>query len=289
MRYFFRLFFLAWLLPLVAACGSEQAAEVQLSKVRVGVLPDQNQDAILARYSPLLDHLSETTGLEFELIVPGSYGELVTMFGEGRVDLAYFGGVTFVKAHHAHGAAPLVMRDVDAKFTSLFLVRAESPASEIRELQDRTFSFGSRLSTSGHLMPRHYLVRQGIEPEAFFGEVLYSGAHDQTAFDVRDGKAELGVANAEVVRAMYADGRLDPEEVRILWETPPYPDYVWALQKNVAETTRRSLRDAFLALSWSDDGHRAILDRMGARAFLPAAMQDFAPLQAIASRLELLS
>lgn len=270
--------------------GDEQeTAAAGSTTLRVGVLPDQGADALAERYAPLIDYLSQDLEIPVEYVASESYTALVDRFVAGEIDLAYFGGLTFLQANREAGAVPLVMRDVDAKFTSYFLVPADSTATDLNEFRGRTFSFGSRLSTSGHLMPRFFLVERDIEPESFFGEVRYSGAHDQTAYDVRDGVADVGAANTYVIRAMFADGRLNRNDVRVLWQTPPYPDYVWALHPNVDSTLRRRLRDAFLSLSPVEEGHERILERLSAGAFLPAGVKDFAPLGAIAEQMQLLT
>ena len=279
---------LALVLPFFAACDSEDTARREIAVLRIGVLPDQNAEALQQRYTPLFEYLARELGIPYEFIASESYEELVEQFVAGRVDLAYFGGLTFLKAHEVGRAEPLVMRDVDAKFISCFLVRTDSSAADVDDFRGKVFSFGSAISTSGHLMPRHFLLRRGIRPEDLFGEVRYSGAHDTTAYDVRDGRVDLGVANCRVIRSMFADGRLSRDDVRALWETPPYADYVWAVQPNIDSVQQRRIRDAFLKLSPADDNHRPILRRMSAGAFLPAGVDDFEALREIAGQVPLL-
>lgn len=269
---------------LLSACsGNEQGAS--LGTVRVGVLPDQGEEVLRERYAPLLRYLSNETGAFVELVVPRNYEELVRLFGERKIELAFFGGATFVKANALHGAVPLVMRDLDSHFTSVLIVAADG-AKAIEELQGKRFSFGSRLSTSGHLMPRYFLqLVYGINAEVYFGGIEYSGKHDRTAHWVRDGKVDAGVANSKIVRDMFADGRLSPEDVRILWETPPYTDYVWALHPQVTRADREKLQQAFLKLSLDNAGHKDILANVSAGSFYPASIRDFAELQEVMARL----
>jgi phosphonate transport system substrate-binding protein len=257
--------------------------------LRVGILPDVNVENIQQRYAPLLKYLSVETGIEYKLVVPESYADLLRQFHEQKVDLAYFGGYTYVKAQAYSDARPLVMREIDTRFTSLFLVRGDDSALQLADFKDKTFSFGSELSTSGHLMPRHFMqVEKQIVPEQFFSEVHYSGAHDKTAYLVRDGKFDLGVANAQIILDMIKEGRLKKDEIRTLWQTPPYPDYVWAVHDYLDENVKTQLRNAFLNLDKSNIDHKTILYQLGARYFLPAAASDFTRLKTIAESLELL-
>ncbi len=278
----------AVVLPFSVACDSEEMDRSEITVLHIGTLPDQNAEVLRERYTPLFEHLAGELEIPYEFVMPETYAELVEQFGAGRIDLAYFGGLTFLKVQAAGDAVPLVMRDVDAKLTSYFLVRADSVATEIADFEGKTVSFGSRLSTSGHLMPRQFLLERGIKPEDFFGEVRYSGAHDTTAYDVRDGRADLGVANTHIIRSMFADGRLDRNDVRVLWETPPYPDYVWAVRPAIGPDVQRGIRDAFLELSSINEGHASIFELMGAGAFLPASAEDFLPLRNIAESIGLL-
>jgi phosphonate transport system substrate-binding protein len=263
--------------------------ETTPSIVRVGILPDMSEENIRQRYDPLLDYLSEETGLEFRLVLPSDYDELVQLFGEHELDLAYFGGLTYVQAHANYQAEPLVMRDVDTRFTSLFLVSQDNQAHDLADFKGKVFSFGSRLSTSGHLMPRHFmLTEEQIIPEEFFSTVRYSGAHDKTAYLVRDGEVDLGVANSEIIMSMFREGRLKENDLRVLSETPPYPDYVWVVHDDLDEDIKTQLRDAFLGLDTDDADHTRLLAGMGAKTFLPAGHREFLPLTRIAHDLGML-
>ncbi len=260
------------------------------SILRVGVLPDESVEMLHQRYDLLLDYLSRETGIEFKLVLPSDYNELIQLFRDHEVDLAYFGGLTFVQAHVFHHAEPLVMREVDTRFTTWFLTMDSDPTHNLADFKGKVFTFGSRLSTSGHLMPRHYMqTEKQITPEEFFTEVRYSGAHDKTAYLVRDGEVDLGAANSEIIRTMLRDGRLKENDVRVLWETPPYPDYVWALHGHFSESIKTRLRNAFLGLDASNAVHGKILAGIDAGAFLPAGTSDFLILKGVAESLGLLA
>lgn len=270
-------------LALIACSGPESSREVD--RFRVAVLPDQTEAQLRLIYQPLLDYLQTQTDFQFQLEIPESYAELLQWFEEGKVDLAFFGGVTFVKAHASSEAVPLVMRDVDAIFNSLALGNADNPATSLQEFKASRLAFGSSLSTSGHYMPRYFLSQQGIYPEVFFSKVMYSGAHDTTAYWVRDKKVELGIANSKIINAMFADGRLNADELKIVWRSPPYADYVWALQAGIDSLQKNALRDAFLGMHNSEQG-RIILKALQANYFIPAGMDDFERLENVVIQVE---
>jgi len=253
------------------------------------MLPDQNPATPSQEYRPFLDYLARQTGIQFELVMAPSYAALVQLFRHKEVDLAYFGGLTYVQAHQHYGANPLVMREVDTRFTSSFLVKGDSDATDLSDLKNKRFSFGPQLSTSGHLMPRHFMkIDWQLTPEGYFSEVNYSGAHDTTAYQVRDGTVDLGVVNSQIVTAMISDGRLKRDDIRVLWQSPPYTNYVWAVQSNLNNDIKIRLRDAFLGLSVANPNHRDILASLQARMFLPASERDFSLLGQLATEHRLL-
>jgi phosphonate transport system substrate-binding protein len=251
------------------------------SPLRIGVVPNEDKAELEIRYEPVINYLSETLGVECQLVVPDSYEDMVEAFANREIDIGRFGGYTFVLAHERTNAIPIVMREIDIRFTSYFLVRPESDAQTLADLAGQKMAFGSNLSTSGHLMPRHFMKQDGIEPETFFESVQFTGSHDKTAYWVRDGVVDAGAANAKVINEMFEDGRITKEDIRILWETPPYASSVWALNSTVDEGALLTIRDAFLTLSYTNPEHRDALDAIGARSFLPASMQQFEGLQEV--------
>ncbi len=267
----------------LTACTQQPASGYVPQVLRIGVLPDENEFYLIDKFSPLGRYLSVQLKRPYELIVPKDYAELVDRFEQGDFDLAYFGGLTFLQAQERAAAVPLVMRDVDAHFSSYFLVPAGSQSQELAQTEGARFAFGSPLSTSGHLMPRYFLRDKGIEPEVFFAEVRFSGAHDRTARWVSERVVDVGAVNSQIAEEMLSDGRLGRDEVRILWETPPYADYVWAVQAGLDEAFKQALVDSFLSLSALNPQHEPILNSLGGSGFLPASRKDFVALREVAA------
>jgi phosphonate transport system substrate-binding protein len=274
----------------IALASTEPVAVASpgLKELRVGVEPDQNSDALRRRYAPLIDYLAAQTGLPTRLVIPANYDEAVRLIGEGEVDIANIGGLSFVTAESRYNSDALVMREIDTRFTTWFVTRPGAGQASLTDFRGKSLSFGSRLSTSGHLMPRYFL-RQiwKIEPEDYFTEIRYSPAHDQTVQQVVNGAVDLGAVNSAIVRKMIHDGRLAPGDIRVLWQTPPYPDYVWTVREGLGEAERTRLRDAFMRLDYLDPADNAILASLDARAFLPADPGAFDILGEIAAGLDL--
>ncbi|MCP3902914.1 MAG: phosphate/phosphite/phosphonate ABC transporter substrate-binding protein [Planctomycetes bacterium] len=271
---------------LVPGCG-EQGDET-VSSLRVGILPDEDPEVLRQRHKLLEGHLGRTLGVRTEIIVPETYEELVTRFRDDELDLAYLGAFTFVAARVLADAEPIVVRQRDRRFVSYFIVPRESTAASLDDLGGARLAFGSRWSTSGHVMPRAFLLEAGIEPERFFASVTYTGSHDATAYQIRDGLVDVAAMNPSILDAMVRDGRLDHGDVRILCETRPYVNYVWAVRRDLPPSMRDGIREAFLSLDDEREEHRAVLDSLDADAFFPASPNDFTQAIAIVERLDLL-
>lgn len=263
-------------LAALVACAEERVDRPATAEpILIAVLPDQSIDTLLSLYAPLLDYLESETSLEFELSVPQDYSDLLDQFDTGRVDLAWFGGLTFTQAERRSQAVPLVFRDVDLQFTSCYLAKSSDTRTTISEFEGEDFSFGPYLSTSGHLMPRYFMSEQSFDPERFFASIRHSAGHDQTAAWVANGTVALGVANCVIAQSLFENGLLGSDDVRVIETTPPYSDYVWAVSVSLDERAKAALLDAFLALDATIPAHREILRLQGANAYLPAASEDF--------------
>ena len=273
------------IMALLVACSENESERTTSNVLRVAVLPDQSEIQLRKKYQPLLDHLKDHAGLNAELLIPASYNELLQWFDNKQIDMALFGVATYVKAYLKSKAVPLVMRDVDGSFRSVALTHINNPANSFKELKGASLAFGSRLSTSGHLMPRYHFQQQQIIAESFFGKVEYSGAHDLTAEWVRDGKVDLGVANSGIVNEMFLDGRLSRDKVKIIWQSEPFADYVWAIQADIGKHQKILIRDAFLHMNHNSDD-KELLMSLGANYYIPAGHSDFVNLEDVIVQME---
>ena len=268
---------------LLVACSQpvppETARETQ-GRLIVALLPDEDPAQQVAKYTVLIEAIRNRTGFQVQLVRPGNYEELSRLFSERRVDLAYFGGFTFMRAMARSNAVPLVMRDIDAHFTSYVLVRSDSKAKRLNDLAGVRFSFGSRLSTSGHIMPRYFFAAAGIEPEAFFAQVSYSEAHDKTIEQIVAGVIDAGVVNSQIAKQWISRQGDRAPAVRVLWQSPDFVDYVWAVQPSMTARTRRAIKEVFLTLSRENPEHARFLEAVGAAYFVPAHATDFTQLVA---------
>lgn len=250
---------------------------------RVSAIPDEAPTELQRKFKPLGDYLSGKLGMKVEFTPVTDYAASVEALVNGKVDMVWFGGFTFVQAKIRSNDAviPLVQREEDEKFRSVFITPASSDIRRLEDLKGKNFSFGSPSSTSGHLMPRSFLLQAGIDPDRDM-RVSFSGAHDATALAVAGGKVNAGALNISVWEKMVAEKRVDPANVRVFFTTPGYYDYNWTVRKDLDPAVRKKLLDAFVALSPADATGREILALQRATRFIPTRAENYAAIEAAA-------
>jgi len=253
------------------------AVAASAQTLRVSAIPDEAPTELQRKFKPLGEYLQKATGMTVQFTPVTDYAAVVEGLAAGKIDLAWLGGFTFVQAKlRTQGqATPIVQRAEDEKFTSKFIVPVDSPVKSLAELKGKTFAFGSPSSTSGHLMPRHFLARDGIEPDRDFKTVAFSGAHDATVAFVAAGRAEAGVLNASVLDKLVESGNPNAAKVRVLATTPPYYDYNWTVRPGLDAALAKKLTDAFLALDAANPEHKEILALQRATKFIPTQASNY--------------
>jgi len=257
-------------------CGCEEPLPPAVpDPLRVGVVPYQPKERLEDVYGPLVRYLGKALGVRAELVIPDSFTEFEEMFHNKELDLALFGAVTFIQEEHRDGAVPLAMRILDRHIVSVVITRAGVEGKFPDDFRGRSFCFGERLSTSGNWMPRYFFGQKNLVPEKFFGSVTTMPHHDAVIAAVQDGRVDAGVVSAMLLRRRFETGAIDPRRIRLLWESPGYADYVWAVPRQFPIPLRARIRDAFLALDPGTPEHQSVLSPLETRAFIPATRADF--------------
>ena len=217
------------------------------------------------------------------------YAASVETLINGKADLAWFGGFTFVQASVRSGGKviPLVQRVEDERFRSVFIT-ADPSILTLADLKGKDVSFGAQSSTSGHLMPRSALLAAGIDPDKDFKRVAYSGAHDATIAAVAAGKVQAGALNISVWDKFVAEKKVDTDKVRVIFTTPPYYDYNWSVSASMPEAMRTKLTQAFLALDRDTPQGKEILELQRATRFVPTKPENYRGIEAAAKSAGLL-
>lgn len=269
------------------------AQGVAADTFRFTAIPDEDQSRLVERFSKVADYLEGRLDVEVEYVPVKSYGATVTAFRNDQVQLAWFGGLSGVQARRlVPGSIALAQGSEDAEFRSYLIAHRSTGLERADEVPDTlegmSLTFGSRTSTSGRLMPEHFLrQRFGEAPDELFSRVGYSGDHSRTIALVEAGTWDLGAVNFSVWEAAVEDGRVDTDKVAVIWATPPYPDYNWTLRGDVdarfGEGFTEQVRAALLEM---DDPE--LLASFPREGFIPADNALYAPIEDVAEELGLL-
>ncbi len=260
------------ILAALATLGNGPAEQ----ELRVSAIPDEGSAELARKFAPLGAYLGKTLGMKVTYVPAPDYSATVEWLAARKIDLVWYGGFTFVQARRRTGnAIPLVQREEDAKFHTKIIVPASSKAQSLADLKRGSFAFGSISSTSGHLMPRYFLMKNKIDPEKDFARVTFSGAHDTTVRWVESGKVDAGAVNESVLQKLLDEHRVNPSKIRVLWTTPDYVDYNWTVRGDLDPKLVERLREAFLALDPGIPQHKAILDIQRTKKFVPTAVGNY--------------
>ncbi|MES2830930.1 MAG: putative selenate ABC transporter substrate-binding protein [Pseudomonadota bacterium] len=270
---------------LSAVASLSQAQQV----LRVSAIPDESPTELQRKFKPLGDYLETKLDMKVTFTPVTDYAASVEGLVGNKLDLVWFGGFTFVQANVRSGGKiiPLVQREEDERFKSVFIT-TDNSIRTLADLKAKTFTFGSESSTSGHLMPRSYLLAAGINPDSDLKRIAFSGAHDATAAAVSGGKVDAGALNISVWEKLVAQSKVDPTQVKVFYTTPGYYDYNWSVRSDMNPVVRQKLTDAFLALKREDPQGKEILDLQRATRFIPTKAENYREIEAAARNAGLL-
>ncbi len=259
--------------------------------LRFSAIPDQNTQHLKERFDAWAKHLSEKLGVKVEFVPSNDYAASVAAFTKGDIHLAWFGGLTGVQAvHNVPGARAIVMGEADAKFVSYFIANKSTGLTKSdtfpQAISKLKFTFGSRQSTSGRLMPQHYIeTNSGKKMEEFFEQpVGFSGKHDLTLRQVRDGTYQAGVLNYSVYDKLAAEDPAILDEVPIIWVTPTYADYNFTAHPDLEKMFEKGFIDKLqkVLIETTDE---KLLDAFPRKKLIKTTNEDFAGIKAVAEQL----
>lgn len=270
--------------------GSTESPPKKRPTVHISGIPDENPTDLQRKNEPLVKFLSEALQANVKYVPVTDYGAAVQALVAEQLDFVWLGGFTHVQSRNMADVQPLVMRDIDREFKSVFIASAESDIEKVEDIKGKKMAFGSKSSTSGRLMPSHFMIDQfNIDPSKDFdGDPVFSGAHDATVKFVESGKVDAGALNKEVWDRMVREKKVDTAKVKVIWTTPGYVDYVWTARTAVGDELRKRFTEAFLSLSPDNPKHKNVLDLQGAQKFVTANKTDFDDIEKVARALQLL-
>ncbi|MEZ5372410.1 MAG: putative selenate ABC transporter substrate-binding protein [Microthrixaceae bacterium] len=269
--------------------------------ITIGAIPDQDPEVLQRQFDDVSAYLEEQLpGIDVEYVPVTDYDGALAGFTTGDLDLVWFGGLTGVQAQEAvDGSVPIAQRDIDEKFTSVFIAAPDSDLGEIddvdglSEIAGHSLTFGSESSTSGRLMPQYFLDQAGVDVEEDLkGQPGFSGSHDATIELVTAGTYEVGALNSQVWDSAAEDGTLDDSKVVEIFRTPEYYDYHWVAQPDLdaehGDGFTEALTQAFLGIDGSTPEQERILEAFGAEGFIPTEASNYEAIREVGEKIGVL-
>jgi phosphonate transport system substrate-binding protein len=271
------------------ALGASGLAQAQ-NVLRVTTIPEEAATEQVRKFTPLANYLSQQLGMKVEFNPVNDYPAAVEALVNKRVDLVWFGGFTHVQANRRSGGkiVPLAQREEDTRFQSVFIAKTDSGIKALSDLKGKQVSFGSASSTSGHLMPRSFLLDAGIEPERDFRRVAFSGAHDATIASVVSGRVDAAALDITVWRKFVEEKKVDTQAVNVFFTTPPFFNYNWSVHADMPADLQQRIKSALLALDPAKPDHAEILRLNRATRYVPTQPDNYKGLEAAAKSAGLL-
>ncbi len=257
---------------MVTAVAPSLAADADPDTLKVALLPDENASQLIKRNKPLEDYLEAKLDKEVELIVTTDYSSMIEAMRFGRIDLAYFGPLSYVMAKSKSDIEPFAAMVIDgeATYRSILIANADSGIESYADIKGKKMAYGDRASTSSHLIPKTVLMEEaGLEAEADYEE-HFVGTHDAVAANVANGNADAGGLSEVIFDYVVERELIDRNEVKVLGHSKPYPQYPWAMRSNLNDDLKVKIADAFVTL---DD--KEVLENFNAEGFAPATDADY--------------
>jgi phosphonate transport system substrate-binding protein len=248
---------------------------------RVTTIPEEAATEQVRKFTPIANYLSRQLGMKVEFTPVSDYPAAVEALVNKRVDLVWFGGFTHVQAQLRSGGkiVPIAQREEDTKFQSVFIAKTDSGIKTLADLKGKQISFGSQSSTSGHLMPRHFLLQAQINPEKDFRRIAYSGAHDATIASVVSGRVDAAALDITVWRKFVAENRVDTKAVDVFHTTPTFFNYNWSMHLDTPAELRERVRKALLDLDPATPEGKEILQLNRATRYIPTSPENYKGLE----------
>lgn len=259
-------------------------------KISIGLVPEMNVFAQMQRFQPLADYLSRETGIEVQLTMLNSYGNIIESLRTAEIDAAFLGSLTGALAISQLDAIP-VARPVNLDNTSTYhghiFTRKDSNVTTIDDMHGKTMVFVDRATTAGYVFPLAWLKKEGVtDYAAFFKEYFFAGSHDAVIDAVLNGKADIGAAKNTIYEQFLADNPRAREELIIIASSAPVPSNGLCVMPRLHQETIAQLQAALLRLDQSPAG-REVLNRLQAVKFVKTNAADYEPVVDMAREAEI--
>lgn len=194
--------------------------------LKVALLPDENASTVIKNNKPLEIYLEKELGKKIELVVTTDYSSMIEAMRHGRIDMAYFGPLSYVLAKQKSDIEPFaaMKQKGSTTYQSVLIANTGAGIAKISDIVNKNVAYGDKASTSSHLIPKSILAENGLKAGENYRE-HFAGSHDAVAMAVQNGHAQAGGLSKPIFESLVQRGLVDPNKVKVLAESKPYPQY----------------------------------------------------------------
>lgn len=284
-------------LTLVAGCGRQQSAGTvedgpdigtAANPIKMAMVPSLDTQKLVVSGERLANLMEKETGLKYEVTVPTSYTAVVTAMGAGNVDIGWLSPIPYIIAHDKYGVKVVLktVRKGSTDYYSFIIARKDSGITKLADLKGKKFAYGDPVSTSGAIYPKHLIRASGNDPDTFFSEVVYAGAHDRVVMAVYNKQVDAGAiygqpgddARNRVLKALP-----DVEEkTQVIAESIPIPNDTVSLRNGLPPAIEKKIIAGLIAASKTEAGRKLLYDVGSIDGFKPAKDSDYDSVRKVA-------
>lgn len=256
---------------LLVTAAAVHATDPDPQTLKVALLPDENASTIIKNNQPLKRYLEQTLGKQIELIVTTDYSSMIEAMRHGRLDLAYFGPLSYVLARQRSEIEPFAALKTKGSTTyqSVVIANAGAGVERVEDIRGKNMAYGDKASTSSHLIPKSVLAAKGLTAGQHYKE-HFVGSHDAVAIAVQNGHAQAGGLSRPIFESLVERNIISLDKVKVLTYSKLFPQYPWTMRSNLKPELKQKIRTAFLTLN-----DPAVLKPFKAEGFDAIADSDY--------------
>ncbi len=266
-------------MAVVATAGKEADPKT----LKVALLPDEDASTVIKNNKALKDYLEGALSKKVKLIVTTDYSSMIEAMRHGRIDLAYFGPLSYVLAKSKSDieAFAAIVKKGSATYQGVVIGNAAAGIRTLADIKGKNMAYGDQASTSSHLIPKSILAAQGLKHGVDYKE-HFLGAHDAVAVSVQNGKAQAGGLSRPIFESLLEKGVIKADKVHVITYSKPFPQYPWTMRSDLAPALKDKIKEAFYSAK-----DQKVLKPFKAQRFAPMADEDYDVVRDLAKLLNL--
>ena len=262
---------------------AQQSAELGTAKnpIKMAMVPSLDTNKLILSGNKLAELLEKETGLKYDISVPASYTAVITAMGSGNVDVGWLPPVPYVIAHDKYGVevALVTVRNKSTKYWSFIIARTDTGINNLADLKGKRFAFGDPVSTSGAIYPKHLIRSSGFDPENYFSNAIYAGAHDRVIMAVYNKQVDGGAIYGGVgtdAREKVVNSLPDVlEKTHVIAKSVEIPNDTVSVRKGMSPEVVKKITDGLIKVAASDEGRITIMSLYGIDGFERTTDSDY--------------